>query len=48
MKELIALTREELVEIIDDCFARHLPTIKEPAKQPEQKAIIYSRVSSES
>ena len=41
MKELIVLTREELVEIIDDCFARHLPTIKEPVKQPEQK-LLYS------
>jgi excisionase family DNA binding protein len=41
MKELIVLTREELVEIIDDCLARHLPTIKEPVKQPEQK-LLYS------
>ena len=41
MKELIVLTREELVEIIDDSFARHLPTIKEPVKQPEQK-LLYS------
>jgi hypothetical protein len=41
MKEIIVLTREELVEIIDDCFARHLPTIKEPVKQPEQK-LLYS------
>ena len=41
MKEIIVLTREELVEIIDDCLARHLPTIKEPVKQPEQK-LLYS------
>ena len=41
MKELIVLTREELVEIIDDCFVRHLQTIKEPAKQQEQK-LLYS------
>lgn len=41
MNKLFELTREELVELIDDCFAKHLPTIKEPVKQPEQM-LLYS------
>ena len=41
MKELILITREELEEIIDNCFTRYLPKIMDPPKQPEQK-LLYS------
>jgi hypothetical protein len=41
MKEIIVITREELEEIIDYCFARYLPKLVEPAKQPEYK-FLYS------
>ena len=41
MKEIVVITREELEEIIDNCFARYLPKLIEPAIQDEQK-LVYS------
>ena len=41
MSEIIVITGEELEEIFDNCIARHLLKIKEPAKEVEQK-LLYS------
>jgi len=41
MKEIVVITREELEEIIDNCFARYLPKLIEPTIQHEQK-LLYS------
>ena len=41
MKEIIVITREELEEIIENCFVRYLPKLVEPAKHPDNK-FLYS------
>lgn len=41
MKEIVVITREELVEIIDNCIAKYFQKIPEPSKQPEPK-FLYS------
>ena len=39
MKEIIVITKEELEEIIDNCFARYLPKLIEPVSMHEQKLL---------
>jgi len=41
MKEIIVVTREELEEIIINCFDQYLPKLKESFRQPEHK-YLYS------
>jgi hypothetical protein len=41
MKDIIVVTRQELEEIVDNCFARFLPKLIESLKQPEPK-FLYS------